>query len=635
MKQFDNPGGFPRRLSISNFEDMIFANISSNELSKIEVDLDDCIENLWLANSEIYGILRDGETLEETRDNLYAFLHQIERTLFDGDSDLRPMEQEIVRHCLTVLRNIISPAAERRTGCSALKILFHLANDSMTSELSIAFVVEFIYLFKGLTGRAPVYCDEQGHRLPEPDFIRLQGRRAACRRNEALEDEAGNISRFMSRYPSGLDQEIIRWRKMNKARILRYFHASEEDWLDYHWQLKHVIKNPEPLFEIIQIPDEQRQALSKAYKNHLPIGVTPFYLSLIDPNQALGFDHAVRAQVLPPPEYVDIMSANRRNRENFTDFMCESDTSPIDLITRRYPNICIFKPYNTCSQICVYCQRNWEIDECLSPYAMASREDINAAIEWIGEQKGIGEVLVTGGDPAVLDDETLSYLFDRLAAIDHVYRIRLGTRTPVVLPQRWTDSLADTLARYREPGRREIAVVTHFEHSYEITPEAMAAVQKLRMRGIPVYNQQVFTIENSRRFESAKLRLDMRRIGVDPYYTFNMQGKRETNRYMVPIARLLQERKEEARLLPGLDRTDEPVFNLPRLGKNHLRAMQDHRLVMIRPDGRRVYEFHPWEKYMTPIPPFYYDDVPLYDYLCELAARGEDIEDYRTIWYYY
>lgn len=142
-------------------------------------------------------------------------------------------------------------------------------------------------------------------------------------------------------------------------------------------------------------------------------------------------------------------------------------------------------------------------------------------------------------------------------------------------------------------------------------------------------------MENSRRFESAKLRRDLKSIGVDPYYTFNMKGKEETSRYMVPIARILQEQKEEARLLPGLDRTDEPVFNVPKLGKNHLRAGQDHRLVMILPDGSRVYEFHPWEKNITAIPPYNYVDVPIYDYLEELAIRGENVRDYRTIWFYY
>ena len=234
-----------------------------------------------------------------------------------------------------------------------------------------------------------------------------------------------------------------------------------------------------------------------------------------------------------------------------------------------------------------------------------------------------------------MKDAQLQGILEGLAGKNHIYRIRIGTRTPVVLPMRFTNETIKLLSKFHKPPKLEIALVTHFEHSYEITPESMNAVQKLRKAGINVYNQQVFTVENSRRFETAKLRKDLKSIGVDPYYTFNMKGKEETSKYMVPIARILQERKEEARLLPGLDRTDEPVFNVPKLGKNHLRAGQDRRLVMILPDGSRVYEFHPWEKNITPVPPYNYVDVPIYDYLEELAARGENIRDYRTIWFYY
>jgi lysine 2,3-aminomutase len=314
--------------------------------------------------------------------------------------------------------------------------------------------------------------------------------------------------------------------------------------------------------------------------------------------------------------------------------MGEHDTSPVDLITRRYPLIAILKPFNTCSQICVYCQRNWEIDECMAHDAMAPEAQIARAIHWLQHHPSVNEVLVTGGDPMVMPTRAIQHLLDRLASLEQIRRIRIGTRTPVVLPQRWTEGLVDLIAGYQEPGAREICIVTHFEHPYEVTPEAMDAVRRIRLRGMSVYNQQVFSIYNSRRFESAKLRLVLRAIGVDPYYTFNMKGKEETEAYITPIARLLQERKEEARLLPGLDRTDEPVFNVPRLGKNHLRKWQDHRLLSIRPDGRRVYSFHPWEKNITLTPPYYFVDVSIFDYLQRLAARGEDLHEYRTIWYY-
>jgi len=122
---------------------------------------------------------------------------------------------------------------------------------------------------------------------------------------------------------------------------------------------------------------------------------------------------------------------------------------------------------------------------------------------------------------------------------------------------------------------------------------------------------------------------------VAPYYTFNTKGKEETDDYRVPIARLLQEQKEEARLLPGTVRTDEIVFNVPGLGKNYLRAVQHHDIISILPSGRRVYEFHPWEKKLALVDTYVYTDVSIYDYLKRLQKAGENIGNYKTIWYYF
>ena len=323
----------------------------------------------------------------------------------------------------------------------------------------------------------------------------------------------------------------------------------------------------------------------------LPFGVTPYYASLLD-RESEGSDQAVRAQVIPPADYVQFMSEKRNHREE-CDFMREGDTSPVDHVTRRYPAIVILKPYNSCPQICVYCQRNWEIDQPMAPGAMAGDGELDAAVRWIDEHPAVQEVLITGGDPLVMDDEHVERLLTKIAAIRHVDMIRIGTRTPVTLPMRITQRLAAMLGSFREPGRRDLAVMTHVEHPYEITPELALAVDKLRRAGLGVYNQHVFTFYVSRRFEAAKLRMLMRRAGIDPYYTFVPKGKEETASYRVPIARILQEQKEEARLLPGLRRTDEPVYNVPGLGKNYLRATQHRDLLTVLPDGSRVYAFHP------------------------------------------
>ncbi|MCK5453753.1 MAG: KamA family radical SAM protein, partial [Calditrichia bacterium] len=466
-------------------------------------------------------------------------------------------------------------------------------------------------------------------------FLRLKGRHAARARTRFLDKLGVHIQQYFNKYPSGLENKIIKRRAENRKRILEYFKGTEEDWFNYKWQLKNVIKTVKPLADLIELSKEQKQAVKTAVKNKIAFGITPYYLSLMDSELACMDDHAIRAQVIPPQDYVNQILEHHIDREFSLDFMGEQDTSPIDLITRRYPLISIIKPFNTCAQICIYCQRNWELECVLEPRAMAQRKKVDRALDWLDEHQVVGDVLITGGDPLVMKNTQLQRILEILSKKKQIYRIRIGSRTPVVLPMRITDELVDMLAGFHNPPRLEIALVTHFEHSYEITPDAMEAVQKLRKGGISVYNQQVYTIENSRRFELAKLRRDLKSIGIDPYYTFNMKGKEETAGYMVPIARILQERKEETRLLPGLDRTDEPIFNLPKLGKNYLRSALDRRLVMILPDGSRVYEFHPWEKNLAAMPPYNYVDVPIYEYLEELVNRGENIQDYETIWYYY
>jgi lysine 2,3-aminomutase len=315
--------------------------------------------------------------------------------------------------------------------------------------------------------------------------------------------------------------------------------------------------------------------------------------------------------------------------------MKEGDTSPVDLVTRRYPMIAILKPYNSCAQICVYCQRNWEIDEVLSPNAIPPKDRLEEAMEWFEEHPHVSEILITGGDPLLLPDNQLVKLLTRIASIEHVKRVRFGTRLPVVLPMRFTDSLIRLLGLFNDPPQRELALVTHFEHPYEVTPTATRCIARVRREGLSTYNQQVFTMENSRRFETVALRLILKQIGIDPYYTFNTKGKEETDWYRVPIARILQERKEEARMIPGLSRTDVPVFNIPALGKNNLGSWQNHDLIMISPRGERIYEFHPWEKNIVSVPTYIYHDVPILDYLQRLQSRSEDPKEYASIWYYF
>ena len=577
-------------------------------------------------------ILVSSESMEEKRKAIRRFLGDMQDSIFYDDKTAPPLEWVLKRDAISVLRSIFSPRSERLAGYSFLKYindLLHRDDLKSSDRPEQGFLAELEHLLKGLMGITGVYPKTV------PAFSRHEGKKASVLRSADLSRMAGTARRIMDAYPCGLDHGVIRRRSNNKARILKYFNATEFEWENWRWHTKQIIRNVDTLSQLIKLTDEEHEAVKLTREFKIPFGITPYYLSLMDYRSNRVRDRAVRAQVIPSLNYVLQMKKLKDSEERSMDFMLERNTSPIEGITRRYPMIVILKPILTCPQICVYCQRNWEIEDVYSPNAALGDKKLEKAIQWIADTPEIREVLITGGDPLLLSNTKIEHILYKLSKISHIERIRIGTRTPVTLPQRITDSLVRDINHFHNPGKREILVVTHFEHPYEITPQAMGAVQKFRRYGMEVCNQMVYTTYNSRRFEAAALRMKLRSIGVSPYYTFNTKGKEETDDYRVPIPRLLQEQQEEARLLPGSVRTDEIVFNVPGLGKNYLRAVQNRDIISILPNGSRMYEFHPWEKQLTLADTYVYTDVPIFNYLKRLKELGEDISRYKTIWYYY
>jgi lysine 2,3-aminomutase len=570
--------------------------------------------------------------LEKKRTKIREVLNERLIRTFDDNPDLPSLKWVLTRDAILVFRNIISRRSEDLAGFSVLEYLNDLIIDRGNRPVArptADFFAELDHLLKGIAGKADVYPEKA------PAFSKHTGRKAAILRSADLSLMAKVVERYGKKYPSGLDDDIKRLRYKNKLRILRYFNAADFEWSSWRWQLRHIIRDAETLSQLIKLTDEEYESVKLARKFKIPFGITPYYLSLMDYEPGQGRDTAVRAQVIPSLHYINQLKEFRAHDEISMDFMLERDTSPIEGITRRYPQIVILKPVSTCPQICVYCQRNWEIEDVYSQQAILPKPKLEKAFQWIADTPEINEVLITGGDPLILSNERIENMLFRLSKMDHIERIRIGTRTPVTLPQRITETLVKDINHFHIPGKREVLIVTHYEHPYEITHQSMQAVQKFRRYGMEVYNQMVYTFFNSRKFEAATLRHKLRLIGVTPYYTFNTKGKEETDDYRVPISRLLQEQKEEARLLPGTVRTDEIVFNVPRLGKNYLRALQHHDVISILPDGKRVYEFHPWEKKMSLVDTYVATDVSIYKYLHRLKDIGENITDYKTIWYYY
>jgi lysine 2,3-aminomutase len=591
-------------------------------------------EILWAAEPKIKSILKNSNHIEEARFILFDYLNRLERDLFNMRSDtyfvnLNIIEKRNAKECIRVLSNVMRTENEHLTGASPLERLIDLAKEAPGSmeKINEAFISEFIALFRGITGKSGKHVTGQ------QIFSLKDGREAAVIRSEQLDAYASLIRRNFKRYRTGFDRNLMRQRQELKKSILGYFGAEESQWQDYMWHYRHIIKDIKILSDLVELEPDEVDGLACAGKMRIPFEITPYYLSLFNKSGRTDADRQIRAQVIPSRRYCEGVMESRKKGIDM-DFMGEKSTSPVDGITRRYPEILILKPYNSCPQICVYCQRNWEIKG-IDDDVQMSRKKVREALAWIRDHESISEVLVTGGDPLTLKNDYLDWLLGEIAAIKHIERIRIGTRIPVTVPFRINEGLLDVFRKYHEWGKREIAIVTHFEHAAEITPDSLEAVKKIKGLGMNIYNQQVFTYYNSRRFETCLLRKMLKVSGIDPYYAFSTKGKEETADFRVPIARIEQERREEARLQPGLVRTDEPVFNVPRLGKSHLKAWQDHEVIMILPDGRRIYRFYSWEVRLVTALDYLYTDVAIYDYLKRLSDDGENIADYSTIWYYF
>ncbi|MBF0121054.1 MAG: KamA family radical SAM protein [Desulfobacterales bacterium] len=581
---------------------------------------------------EIFDIAKKSKTLDEFRRKIIEYVYNMQYEYFCDYESFSEGTIIRVRDCAQVINLIFNRRSEEKADFSVAQAIFDIAYDKERPDLKPAFYADILHIFIGLQGKGYRTRFADYHLIPSD----MEGREAAIERSMQLDTLSEDVTKQTDKYSDGLSQESIERRKNRREYICNAMQVSLFDWFNWRWQFENVLKDIEKIEKLVKLSPNQTDAIIKAKKAKIPFGITPYYLSLMDYDYEEGRDRAIRAQVIPPETYVKQMSIYSQKERSCLDFMRETDTSPINLITRRYPSICILKPFNTCPQICVYCQRNWEIDDVMTKTALASEEQIDNALKWIKNHPAIREVLITGGDPLGMPDSDFERILAGVSGIPSVERIRIGTRTIVTAPMRITDDLVDILAKYRIPGKRQIAVVTHVQHPYELTIEMVNAVEKLRIRGISVFNQLVYTFFISRRFEAYLLRKNLAKIGIEPYYSFNTKGKDETVEYRVPIARLLQEQKEEARLLPGIDRTDEAVYNVPGMGKNYLRARQHHDLISILPDGTRLYEFHPWEKNITKnISTHIGNDVPILDYLCRLDAIGEDVYDYETIWYYF
>ncbi|ABR55121.1 lysine 2,3-aminomutase YodO family protein [Methanococcus vannielii SB] len=298
------------------------------------------------------------------------------------------------------------------------------------------------------------------------------------------------------------------------------------DWNDYKWQISNSIKSLDMLENVLEIkfPDNERKEIQKAIEV-FPMSITPYYASLIDISN-LKKDPIYKQSVASKKELI---------MEDFEmeDPLAEDKDSPVIGITHRYPDRVLFYVNPNCAMYCRHCTRKRKVSESESN---PSKEEIQKAIDYIKEHPEVRDVLLSGGDPLLLSDDYLDWILSEISSIEHVELIRIGSRVPVVLPQRITDNLVNILKKYHP-----IWVNTHFNHVVEITDTSVEALDKLSNAGIPIGNQTVLLSGvNDCPYVMRKLNQKLVSSRVRPYYLYQCDLSKGISHFRTSISKGLE-----------------------------------------------------------------------------------------------
>lgn len=308
---------------------------------------------------------------------------------------------------------------------------------------------------------------------------------------------------------------------MNVDRRKELFpNVSDQEWNDWQWQVRNRIETVEQLKKYIPLTPEEESGAEDCLKS-LRMAITPYYLSLIDPSDP---NDPVRKQAIPTADEL------YRAGEDQEDPLHEDVDSPTPGLTHRYPDRALILVTDQCSMYCRHCTRRRFAGQNDSAVPM---DQIEKSIDYIRNTPQVRDVLLSGGDALLMSDDRLEQIIKKLREIPHVEIIRIGSRTPVVLPQRITEDFVNMLKKYHP-----IWLNTHFNHSNEITPESKRACELMADAGIPLGNQSVLLRGiNDCTHVMLKLVNDLVKIRVRPYYIYQCDLSLGLSHFRTPVAK--------------------------------------------------------------------------------------------------
>ncbi|WP_062232555.1 lysine 2,3-aminomutase [Fictibacillus sp. FJAT-27399] len=317
---------------------------------------------------------------------------------------------------------------------------------------------------------------------------------------------------------NGLYQPKRHWKEIELWKDV-----TEEQWNDWLWQLTHTVRNLEDLKKVVNLTPEEEEGVRISTMT-IPLNITPYYAWLMDEDDPRC---PIRMQSVPIGKEI------LKTKYDLEDPLHEDEDSPVPGLTHRYPDRVLFLVTNQCSMYCRYCTRR----RFSGQIGMGvPKKQLDAAIDYIAATPQVRDCLISGGDGLLINDNILEYILKRLREIPHMEIIRIGTRAPVVFPQRITENLCHILKKYHP-----VWLNTHFNTSIEITEESKKACEMLANAGVPVGNQSVILAGiNDSTHIMKKLMHDLVKIRVRPYYIYQCDLSEGIGHFRAPVSKGLE-----------------------------------------------------------------------------------------------
>jgi lysine 2,3-aminomutase len=289
---------------------------------------------------------------------------------------------------------------------------------------------------------------------------------------------------------------------------------------DWRWQLSNAVSDADALARVLPLTEPERRGVAAIGQRGFPLGITPYYLGLIDPSDP---SCPIRRQVVPLADELELVPGD------MADPLGEAEHEAAPNLIQRYPDRALLFATDRCAVYCRFCTRSRLVG---AGGGARSLDRLGPAFAYLEAHPEISDVIISGGDPLVMSTDRLERLVARVRQIPSVQTIRLATRVPVVLPQRVTDELVQAL-RPHHP----IWIMTHFNHPRELTPEAGEAAMRLADAGFPVMNHSVLLRGvNDDADVLAALFRGLVRWRVRPYYLLQADPVQGTGHLRTPLS---------------------------------------------------------------------------------------------------